>query len=199
MPIEERRKLFIDATIRVIAAEGVARATTRRIAAMAAVPAASLHYCFRTKEALFQAVFEKALSEGPTEAGRRVVEGMGLREGVAAIVGGYLDWMIFDRDAQQAQFELIFWALRSPSSRHLPKQTYWAFIDATIELLRRAQGEADGAVDLDMLARKVIAVFDGHAMQWISLDDSATKSVVENAIREIQAALPGGGLTIPAH
>lgn len=191
LPVGDRQQQFIDATIRVIAAEGVARATTRRIAEVAAVPAASLHYCFRTKEELFQAVFEKALSEGPTEAGRRVVPGMGLREGVATILGGYLDWMLVDRDVQQAQYELIFWALRSPRSRHLPKQTYRAYIDATIELLRRAQGEADGAVDLEMLARQLIAVLDGHAMQWISLDDDAMKSVVENAIYEIQATLPG--------
>src|SRR5690349_13291355 len=53
---EERRQDFIEATIKVIAEHGVANATTRRIAAAADSPLASLHYVFHTKDELFCAV-----------------------------------------------------------------------------------------------------------------------------------------------
>lgn len=190
VPVGERQKKFIDATIRVIAAEGVAKATTRRIAEVAEMPAASLHYCFRTKEELFQAVFEQALSEGPQKAGRDVVPGMGLREGASAVLRGYLDWILPDRDLQQAQYELIFWALRNPDSRHLASHTYRSYIDATVDLLSQARGPDEEGVDLELLARQIIATLDGHAMQWIALDDDQMAVVIENAIVEVRAALP---------
>ncbi|MEU0265139.1 TetR family transcriptional regulator [Nocardioides sp. NPDC006303] len=190
VPLRERQKKFVDAAIRVIAAEGVAKATTRRIAEVAEMPAASLHYCFHTKEELFQAVFEQALSEGPTKAGRDVIPGMGLRDGAAAVLRGYLDWMLLDRDLQQAQYELIFWALRNPDSRHLARQTYRSYIDATVELLSQARVPDEAGIDLEMLARQILATLDGHAMQWIALDDDRMAAVIENAIVEVRAVLP---------
>ena len=120
MPVTDRRRQFVDAAIQVIAREGVAKATTRRIAEAADAPAAALHYCFSSKDELFRAVFDQGPLDGRAEGSRNVVPGMGLAAGVDAIVRGYLGWIVKDRDMQQAQFELIFWALRTPSAQHLP-------------------------------------------------------------------------------
>jgi AcrR family transcriptional regulator len=56
---EERRSQFIDAAIEVIAAEGLARLTTRRIAERAQAPLGALHYCFRNKDELIQLIAER--------------------------------------------------------------------------------------------------------------------------------------------
>ncbi|WP_458239263.1 TetR family transcriptional regulator, partial [Pseudomonas sp. P5_A2_2] len=55
---ELRRQDFVEATVKVIAEHGVANATTRRIAAAAGCPLASLHYVFHTKDDLLYAVYE---------------------------------------------------------------------------------------------------------------------------------------------
>lgn len=189
LPVADRRRQFIEAAIEVIANEGVARATTRRIAQQANAPAASLHYCFDTKEELFQAVFEHGSTDGVRHAGRDIRPGMGLSRAVEAILNGYLEWMLADKNLQQAQYELIFWALRSPTSRHLPQRTYRAYIDATNQLLREASTPEDVGANLEFLSRQIIAVLDGHALQWMALGDGAMTQVIENAIIEIQASL----------
>ena len=50
------------AAIEVIASEGLARATTRRIAEAADAPLGSLHYCFRSKDELIESVLARAAS-----------------------------------------------------------------------------------------------------------------------------------------
>ena len=58
LPAEERRQRIVEAAIEVIAAEGLAGATTRRIAERADAPLGALHYCFRNKDELMQVVAE---------------------------------------------------------------------------------------------------------------------------------------------
>lgn len=62
MGAEMRRLDFIEATVKVIAEYGAANATTRRIAAQADSPLASLHYTFHTKDELFYAVYESLIN-----------------------------------------------------------------------------------------------------------------------------------------
>lgn len=56
----ERREQIIDAAVDVIAREGLARATTRRIAERAGAPLSVLHYCFENKGALLLALAVRA-------------------------------------------------------------------------------------------------------------------------------------------
>ena len=71
---ELRRQDFVEATVKVIAEHGVANATTRRIAAAADCPLATLHYVFRTKDELFYAVYE-SLFNLPHQALEHVAAG----------------------------------------------------------------------------------------------------------------------------
>src|SRR5271170_769725 len=116
--LEAQRQHFIDAAILVVANEGVARATTRRIAEAANVPLAGLHYCFKTKEELFEAIVESSTSVGLDWAGRDVAPGMGLQRAVEVILRGHLEWIVENLSMVQAQLELTHWALRSPDYRH---------------------------------------------------------------------------------
>ena len=188
LSLEERRQNFIDAAVQVVANEGVARATTRRIAEVAGAPLAGLHYCFKTKEELFQAVFEVNVALG-VELGRREIQpGMGLHRAVEVILKAHCEWLSGNRSMQQAQLELCHWALRSPKYRHLIHDTYRSFIDATIELLRVARQEHERGVNLGMLAQHISAFGDGHVMQWLALDD-AFGAAIEDSIRVLQAAV----------
>ena len=186
VPVSDRRRQFIDAAIQVIAREGVAKATTRRIAEAADAPAAALHYCFSSKDELFQAVFDQGPLDGRAEGSRNVVPGMGLAAGVDAIVRGYLGWIVKDRDMQQAQFELIFWALRTPTAQHLPGRVYRDYASSVVQLLDTARRPEDPDVDFEALARQIIAVIDGHVLQSMSLGGDDLKLMVEQACANIR-------------
>jgi AcrR family transcriptional regulator len=54
--VEERRQHIIKAAIEVVAEEGLAGATTRRIAERAGAPLSALHYCFKNKNELIQVI-----------------------------------------------------------------------------------------------------------------------------------------------
>ena len=57
---DDRRESILDAAVDVIASEGLAKMTTRRIAERAGAPLGALHYCFRNKEELLDLVFNRA-------------------------------------------------------------------------------------------------------------------------------------------
>jgi AcrR family transcriptional regulator len=190
VPMEERRRQFLDATVKVIAEEGVARATTRRIAEVAGAPAASLHYCYDTKEELFQAVFDHGTTWGLAEAGRDVTRGMGLHAAVEAITRGYLRWMLNSRSLQMVFYELALWAMHNPVNRRHAERSYRSYIDRTIQFLREAKTADDGEADLEYLARQIIATLDGNGLQWMALDDGKMSFMVETAIKGIQCAIP---------
>src|SRR6185369_14533926 len=60
---EARRQSIVDAAIEVIAAEGLQRATTRRIAEKADAPLGALHYCFKNKEELIKLVADQGAAK----------------------------------------------------------------------------------------------------------------------------------------
>jgi AcrR family transcriptional regulator len=189
MSWETRRQHFIDAAIQVVANEGVARATIRRIAEVAEVPMAGLHYCFETKEDLFQAVVEASVTVGSEFAKREVKPGMGLARAVEVILKGYFGWIVENRSMQQAQFELLHWALRVPGSEHLAALGYRSFLGTTAQLLREARQEHEMGIDVEMLAQHIIALADGHALQWLALDNDTLGAAIGDAIFVLQAAI----------
>ncbi|MFF9803244.1 TetR/AcrR family transcriptional regulator, partial [Streptomyces rochei] len=56
MPLVERRRQLTEAAIRAMARDGVAKTTTRSIAAEADVSLSVFHYCFDSKQALIESV-----------------------------------------------------------------------------------------------------------------------------------------------
>lgn len=187
VPVADRRRQFTDAAIKVISAEGVARATTRRIAEAAGAPAASLHYCFKTKEELLQAAFEAGTTDGLVTVGRAVSPGIGLRDGIARIMEAFAGWIRQSPEVQMAQYELTLWSLRSEGSRHLAQRVYRRYIDGCLQLLRECRADGDEDVDLELLAREMIAMLDGHVLQWLALDDHTFERMVDHATRLLQS------------
>lgn len=190
LPSEERRRQFVHAAVKVIATEGVAKATTRRIAEVAGTPTASLHYCFESKDELFQAVFQHGIDWGQEYVARDIKPGIGLHTAVEVILRGLLKWTLTDPRLQQAQYELVIWALRNPESRHLPGRMYRGYAASIEQLLEEARGDADSSIDVGFLARHIIAVLDGHVLQWLIVGDEVEiASDVEASIKEIQTNL----------
>lgn len=188
-PISYRRRQFVDAAITVISREGVARATTRRIAEVAQLPTASLHYCFTTKEDLFHAVYEAITTTGFAEVGMGLQQEVGLHQGIADITRSFAKWFQSSREMQLATYELTMWSLRSSDSQHLARRVYRRYLDGCAQLLREVRTEEELDVDIETLSRLLIGVLDGLMLQWLSFDDSAEGILTEESVKMLRSAL----------
>lgn len=157
-----RRQDFVDAAVEVIAAHGVAGATTRRIAEAASCPLASLHYVFHTKDDLFDAVYESLfdLLAANALADREFhsfgeLAGWQLRKNV--------DWLVQHPSYARAQSELIQWA-----ECHRPDfalKTYVETIERTIAYLGKCAPQVNPDA-IESVARMSIILIDGLLNSW---------------------------------
>ena len=169
VPVEERRTQLVQAAIRVISRDGVAAASTRRIAEEAGASQASVHYSFRSKEELFAAVAEHsvdltraAIAERPFGAG------IGLRPAVAELLRMFREWAVSDPDLQISQYELQLWALHTPAHSGLAAQCYETYGRELAAVLDLAATPAERGIDTARLARLVMVTTDGVALQILS-------------------------------
>jgi AcrR family transcriptional regulator len=182
IPHDERRRQLIEAAVRVISREGTARATTRRIATEAGAPLASLHYSFRNKEELFHAVIEHC-QEVTVERFRKHSPASGdLQASVHALIEQFLDWTRAEPEFQIAQFELMFWALRTPSARSFSSQIYADYRALISGLLSAAIDNDDDPNTIDRLTTHIMAVVDGMMLQIIALGDAGPTPEDNNTI-----------------
>ena len=108
---DERRTKIIDAAIEVIAAEGLAKATTRRIAERADAPLGALHYCFRNKRELILLVADRAAST-ISSAFERVDPARGVEQTIRDCIDCFWTWMRDNPGLQLACMELLMQAIR---------------------------------------------------------------------------------------
>lgn len=170
MGAELRRQDFVEATVKVIAEHGVANATTRRIAAAAGCPLASLHYVFHTKDDLFYAVYE-SLFNLPHQALEEVPAGTTAAETTAGVLRQLITWIIRHPDAARAQNELFFWAMRNDPE--MANKIYSVALEATEQALERATGLHRENAVLKAASRLLIQLVDGLIIAWSAHGDLA--------------------------
>jgi AcrR family transcriptional regulator len=180
---EERRRSLIDAAVEVLVAEGLAKTTTRRVAEQAGAAIGTLHYCFRNKEELMQAVIEKGASTFGS-----AFEGIDPDEGVEATirasVAAYWRWARDNPGLNMALQELLVWTIRT----HERNDELYATVRAPFggdvlgDNLARA-AKADGittAIPIDEVVRFICDHFDGIMYDFaVSGDEAASERQAE--------------------
>jgi AcrR family transcriptional regulator len=189
VPSPERRLQLIEAAARVISREGTAAATTRLIALEAGAPLATVHYNFRGKEELYYAVLDYCRGLAATRLRAHSVPHGGLRSAVRSLFDQLREWTLAEPEFQIAQYELFFWALRTPSARRFAPQIYAEYHSLIAGILRDAVSEGDDLESVDQLAWNVMAVTDGMMLQIIALGHDHT--AVPDADHLAAAALAG--------
>jgi AcrR family transcriptional regulator len=169
---EERRRTIIDAAIEVIANEGLARATTRRIAERANAPLGALHYCFRNKEELIQVVADEgaemlsaAFDDVDPEAGFEVT----VRESIAAL----WHWVEANVGLQLALIELAMFKIREADDDDLYRMWDRFGGDLLRDRLSRALevDPVDLRISLDEIVRFINHRFDGLVFEFAASRD----------------------------
>jgi AcrR family transcriptional regulator len=167
-----RRAELVEAAARVVSREGVAAATTRRIAGEAGLPQGLVHYWFASKDELLQEVILSLLGQfedaaiAPAGADARDPAGYVLSAFRAAFAVVEAD----DPGRQVATYELTTWALRTPHLREVARQQYAAYREtaAAIAAPWLAAHGRDFPGSADAMAQFVAVLFDGAVLAWLA-------------------------------
>jgi AcrR family transcriptional regulator len=191
---EERREELIEAAIKVMISDGVAKATTRAIVAEAGLPLGAFHYCFRSKEELLQSVVERILQGALAPAVAAGVEGAPVAEVVRTTLRTYWDRIRATPEEHLLTYELTQYALRQPGLAEVARHQYGRYLEVNRESLATMARLAgfEWSVPLTTLARYGFAVLDGLTLNWlIDRDDAAAAAALdEYAQYLISAARP---------
>jgi TetR/AcrR family transcriptional regulator, regulator of biofilm formation and stress response len=184
---EQRREDFVNAAVRTVAANGASGATTRLIAVEADAPLASLHYCYESKEALFDAVFE-ALARRPYEWAESE-QGLGLAVAASNVLTRAVDWYVEHPDWARARLELFFWAVHAEDGE-VAARAYDLQGRALSDLLYQACAKRDDVTLVPHTTQLLIALVDGLLLQWLSREDEAAlRDELKSAAEALEAML----------
>jgi len=188
---EDRRQQLIDAAIRVAERDGIAATTTRRIAAEAGARLATVHYCFRSKQELFEGVLTAIITELADAAQGDLRPGVDARtllnEGLRAL------WLIVEKEPgkQQLTYELTHHALRQPGMQSFARwqyETSYAACAAHLKGIALAAG-ITWSLPMPVLARMLMTVVDGVVLGWLVDRDSPAALAALDALADLLATL----------
>jgi AcrR family transcriptional regulator len=188
-----RRDLLVEAAIRVMVRDGVAKTTTRAIVAEADMALGAFHYCFRSKAELLESVIEGIQAHTVDLALAAFEEGGTLEERLLRGIRIYWQHVLDNPDEHQVTYELAQFALRSPELADVARKQYEHYI-ASITQIMETLSEATGvswSQPLPVLARYMISVIDGLTLIYLTEGDGdSTLAALELAVRHV-ATLAG--------
>lgn len=170
-----RRDDLIAAATRVIARDGVAGATTRRIATEAGVPLGTVHYWFAGKDDLLAAVVEAVLGDLESAAVSTQIlamqpDGSGVPDILESLRAA---WRVVEADepgGQLSLFEMTTVALRTPGMEELAARQYASYRAVAARAVQRWYDRSGAELPggLEALARLIAFVFDGASIAWLA-------------------------------
>ncbi|MBD8535741.1 TetR/AcrR family transcriptional regulator [Plantibacter sp. CFBP 13570] len=202
--VVDRRAELISAALRVVAAEGVAAATTRAIVAEAGMSLASFHYAFASRDELLAElvahvvehervvldVGELLTDEEATQEHSPTLEAV-----VRAGLQRYVDLLRADPAREAAMQELSAYAMRTPGLEHLALEQYRRYEELARESLALA-ARVSGSTwtqPVDEIARTVIAFTDGLTLGWLVRRDDAEARRLVGTVAHLVATLAEPG------
>lgn len=191
MPSAERRRQLTEAAIRAMTRDGVARTTTRSIAAEAGVSLSVFHYCFDSKQALLESVIVTITEHSLTLVQEALKPQATLRETIRAGFAAYWAHVAANPGEHMLTYELTQYALRQPGFEHLARrqhELYAATYSALLEQLGRDMGfQLD--VPVAVLARYLAAMTDGLTLNYLVLGDDAAAAEILDLVTAHVAGL----------
>jgi AcrR family transcriptional regulator len=173
---ERRREELVAAAFRVVAARGVAAATTRAVASEAGMALASFHYVFESRAELMSELVRVAVDIERSAMLPPLTPGGTFRGTVRLGLERYLDVLRADPLREKAMLELTQYALRTPGLDELAQVQYARYVDLASDALDTAAAlwQMTWTTPVEELARLMVIVTDGVTMSWlVNRDDEA--------------------------
>lgn len=171
---EARRAAIIQAAVQVLARDGLAETTTRKIASEAHVNQAMIGYYFGGKDELLYAVLQDMMRRTGEIIGATAPLDRGFAEAVAAAIEAFWEHVRQAPELQVLQYELTLYALRRPESAWLAKRQYEGYCGIVAQLIEAvcAATNTIPAQPPDAIARFIVGGLDGMILQFISTRDT---------------------------
>ncbi len=181
---DERRRLLVEAAIRVMTRDGVAQATTRAIVGEADMSLGAFHYCFRSKEELLEHVIV-AITDRTALPALEIIEGPGtLEEKLRGSLTSYWQHVLDHPDEHQLTYELTQHAARTPGLAELARKQYGNYLDANTRIVEALSTHADVTwkFPVPTVVRYLTAVIDGLTLLYLNEGDAdAATAAIEVA------------------
>jgi AcrR family transcriptional regulator len=181
MSSTDRRVELVHAALRVIAAKGVAAATTRAIVAEAGMSLASFHYAFTSRDEMMRELIAYVVENETVAAVDSIPAGGDIRSIIEEAMRAYLKLLIDNPGHEQVMFELMHYAVRTPGLEALATEQYERYRAAVSELLEGAATltGVTWSMPVNEIARIVVTYTDGFSLAWLSdRDDAAAERVI---------------------
>jgi AcrR family transcriptional regulator len=164
---------------------GLGEITTRKIAAMAEVRLATLHYHFENKEDLLLAVLDDIIEEMTRAIAADAAQSGNLEKRIETLIRSA--WRFAERTMKQqlTQFELTLYALRSKGSEWLAATQYARYVTFYCDVLRGGPSDAKqelSVADYDALGRFVLAGIDGLILQALAFNSTERSAAGVDAL-----------------
>lgn len=190
MAAEDRREKLVEAAIRVMTRDGVAKATTRAIAAEADMPLGVFHYAFRSKQELMAMVTETIARQSKGDIDEAVLSGhsANLEELILAGLCAYFDHVVDHPQEHLVTYELTTTALRDPELEDVAKRQYDYYLEELEALISAAAElmDVEFTEPLPVVGRLVFSMMDGLALNYLARGDAEeARAVVELAARTL--------------
>jgi AcrR family transcriptional regulator len=186
MSADERRSKLVDAAIRDKTRDGVARATTRAIAAEAGMPLGVFHYAFRSKQELMAMVTETIAQRSKADIDAAVLtEGdPDLYDLVHGGLLAYFEHVVEHPDEHLVTYELTAMALRDPEMEDVADKQYRYYLEENEKLVTAVADMIgfDYSLPIPVITRFVTSLMDGLALNYLAKGD-------EEEAREVVALL----------
>lgn len=159
---DARRAALIRAAISVVAQEGFAGASLRKVAQRAGCTTGAVTYYFENKEAMVSAIAESLFDDW--DAFLNSAQG-DIRSGIER----FLNWA--NSEASEpwlASFQLVAHARHAPAFAAIYQRRYGQYREAVTTIIAKAQarGEVRGDIPADMLADQLCAMGDGWMIMF---------------------------------
>ncbi|MDX6325924.1 MAG: hypothetical protein QOK15_2278 [Nocardioidaceae bacterium] len=172
MSAEDRRDRLVEAAIRVMTRDGVARATTRAIASEAGMPLGVFHYAFHSKQELVTRVTETIAQQSKADIDAAIFSSgtQDLYQLILAGLTAYFDHVVAHPHEHLVTYELTTAALREPELEDVARRQYDYYLKENEQLLLAA-AELFGfefTEPVAVVTRYTLSVVDGLALNWLA-------------------------------
>lgn len=184
----ERRQRIVDAAIRVVARDGIAGLSHRRVAAEADVPLGSTTYHFASRDDLLEVALRQVSQDWLAEVGRwerNVDPETALADELVRLIEESLSG---DRRRAELEYELYLAALNHEALRPLAAEC----LDALTALLRRHVGD-------EATARALAATVDGLTLQALLTGRPLDREGMRGALARVTGEQCGPGEAGPGN
>jgi AcrR family transcriptional regulator len=172
---DAQRAVIVRAAVEVMRRDGLAAATTRRIAAEAGVNHAMIHYFFGTKQDLLRAVIDgvryRTVQAVQAGVAAPAADGPGRDVGELATDVTAAVWAFVEQRLSSYLFviELTVHAMRTPDLRHLADQVIGSYQQVAEDAVRSVRTRAPylARYPVEDMASMIVDVFHGVAFRLI--------------------------------